>query len=640
MLFSYNNLSDIFSSEMMVLVLFFSIILCCGGAQRSDPMFEAVTDTVLPPDYENNPTQVNYGVAVTDVDNDGDFEIVVAGHNGPNLVLKYIKHTGRLVNIAVDERSSPYYQLRDRQGNAIGVTACDIDGDGREEIYFLNTNNAFSGMATYSDKLFKFRNGRWENILNDEVNLRRDVTNWFAGRSVACIDRKGSGRYSIYVANYASGMLGPHALIEMDEASSDVTRGIIALSNVAAEAGVNKYTGTVCMHIIGINYLYIFIEFIDLYLYIETKLFVVVTGVDDSYQHGRGVALGDFNRDGKVDIVYGNWNGPHRLFLQMNTNGKVRFRDIASQKFSMPSPVRTVIAADFDNDQELEVFFNNIAPLHGSSANRMFRIGRREHADPYMEELNPGDAAEHYGRGTGGTVTDFDGDGMLDLILSHGESMAQPISVFKGKQGLKNNWLRVIPRTKYGAFARGAKVVLYTKKSGAHLRIIDGGSGYLCEMEPVAHFGLGNDQASSLEVTWPDGRIFTRGIAEGEINTVLEIMYPHDEESVTKPMNIECGQGFSVNENGHCGDIDECIQFPFVCPREKPVCINTYGGYKCRPNRRCNRGFEPNEDGTACVAQVAYFGSYPSSASRFHARFLLCSAVLVVSELCLQLSVL
>lgn len=119
----------------------------------------------------------------------------------------------------------------------------------------------------------------------------------------------------------------------------------------------------------------------------------------------------------------------------------------------------------------------------------------------------------------GGAVTDFDGDGMLDLILSHGESMAQPISIFKGTQvsqaggpcvipvlstspssvsllppplqGTSNNWLRVIPRTRFGAFARGAKVVLFTRRSGAHLRIIDGGSGYLCEMEPVAHFGLG-----------------------------------------------------------------------------------------------------------------------------------------------------
>ncbi|OCT71729.1 hypothetical protein XELAEV_18034707mg [Xenopus laevis] len=216
---------------------------------------------------------------------------------------------------------------------------------------------------------------------------------------------------------------------------------------------------------------------------------------------------------------------------------------------------------------------------------------------------------------------------MLDLILSHGESMAQPLSVFKGKQGLKNNWLRLIPRTKFGAFARGAKVVLYTKKSGAHLRIIDGGSGYLCEMEPVAHFGLGKDEASSLEVTWPDGKVFTRSVAEGEINSVLEIPYPHEDDIVTKPTDIECGQGFSVNENGRCTDTDECIQFPFVCPREKPVCINTYGGYKCRPNRRCSRGFEPNEDGTACVAQVAYFGS--SSASRFLALSLHSTASLL-----------
>lgn len=28
-------------------------------------------------------------------------------------------------------------------------------------------------------------------------------------------------------------------------------------------------------------------------------------------------------------------------------------------------------------------------------------------------------------------MVDFDGDGKLDLILSHGESMAQPLSVFK-----------------------------------------------------------------------------------------------------------------------------------------------------------------------------------------------------------------
>lgn len=47
-------------------------------------------------------------------------------------------------------------------------------------------------MATYTDKLFKLRNGRWEDLLSDEVN--RDVASRFAGRSVACVDRTVSGQ--------------------------------------------------------------------------------------------------------------------------------------------------------------------------------------------------------------------------------------------------------------------------------------------------------------------------------------------------------------------------------------------------------------------------------------------------------------
>ncbi|XP_062376054.1 cartilage acidic protein 1 [Sardina pilchardus] len=590
-------------------------------SERSEPMFGAITHMVLPPDYEHNPTQLNYGLAVTDVDGDGDLEIFVAGYNGPNLVLKYDRSRRRLVNIAVDNRSSPFYALRDRLGHAIAVTACDIDGDGREEIYVHNTNNAFSGRTTYPDKLFKFRNGHYEDLLTDEVNEHRDVAHRVAGRSVACVDRKGTGRYAIYLANYASGSVGPHALIEMDEAASDVDAGIIALTNVAEEARVNKYTGgrgVAVGPIISQTLPDIFCdnEYGGNFLFRNNGngTFTDVasqTGVEDAKQHGRGVALADFNRDGKIDIVYGNWNGPHRLFLQL-PNRKHRFKDIATSKFSMPSPVRTVIAADFDNDNEMEVFFNNIA-YRGPSANRLFRVSRREHGDPQIEELNVGEAAEPEGRGTGAVVTDFDGDGRLDLIVSHGESAAQPLSVYRVIQGSSHRWLRVIPRTRFGAFARGAKVVVYTKRSGPHTRIIDGGSGYLCEMEPVAHFGLGKDLATSVEVFWPDGRSMAKPLDRSDMNTVLEVLYPKDQHEPTTAPEIECGHGFAVNEHGRCTDEDECVQFPSVCPPERPVCTNTYGSFKCRANKRCNHGYEPNDEGTACVAQVAYFGGSHSS---------------------------
>ena len=36
--------------------------------------------------------------------------------------------------------------------------------------------------------------------------------------------------------------------------------------------------------------------------------------VQDGNENVRGISLADFNKDGWLDISYGNWNGPHRLY--------------------------------------------------------------------------------------------------------------------------------------------------------------------------------------------------------------------------------------------------------------------------------------------------------------------------------------
>jgi hypothetical protein len=89
--------------------------------------------------------QRNYGVAITDVDGDDKFEALVAGYGVKNQLFKYEPSTSKLVDVA------PSFGIQDETRSAIGVAACDTDGDGVEEIYVLNTDQ-YSGVTATSDR--------------------------------------------------------------------------------------------------------------------------------------------------------------------------------------------------------------------------------------------------------------------------------------------------------------------------------------------------------------------------------------------------------------------------------------------------------------------------------------------------------
>lgn len=500
-------------------------------------------------------SQLNYGVAVSDVDNDGSLEWIVAGFSGPNFVLKFDRATKRLINLAQDHR---YNAIADQGGQAIGVCACDIDGDGREEIYFLNTNNAYAGRADYGDSLFKWRNGKYVNLYTDPVNSRMEAKS-FAGRSVACIDRLGTGKYSIVIATYSRGGVGNFALVEMDEnhPSNDVSTGNIVLKNVASVAKIDKATGgrgLVVGPILGNN------GRSDIFFGNEGNPWMGNPGdnflfknlgngsfediaeqaeIQDKYNNARGISLADFNRDGLLDIAYGNWEGEHRLFMQYKAVGEARkFRNIANRQYAVPTKIRTVIAADFDNNGDTDIFMNNICSHRDPNdrePNKLFTVIPNQFnnsSDPEIKKMNIGQAKEPRGFGTGAAITDMDGDGVLDLLISHGESQTQPLKVYRvnrdvsRNQAGKYNWVRVFPRTKYGAPARGALVKLTTRTGRVYSSVIDGGSGYLCQMEPVAHFGLGEDKPMKLDVQYPDGVVVSASLRKSDKNKVHFVDHP------------------------------------------------------------------------------------------------------------------
>lgn len=488
-------------------------------------------------------TQRHYGIAASDVDDDGNFDWFVAGFDGPNFVLSYDFKTKRLKNIAV--RYSPYASLMDERGQAVGVCACDIDGDGREEIYVLNTNDAFAGLSSYSDKLFKWRNGTYVDLYSDPVNWNITAM-YYAGRSVACVDRTGSGRYSFVVAAYANDKNGKFAMIEMNigHRENNIKTGHVVLVDVAEKVGIARATGgrgIVVGPILGNN------GRSDIFFGNENSPWIVHSGdnflfqnlgngsfddvavainLADGYSNARGVALGDFDENGFIDIVVGNWDGNHRLYLQ--TADTARFRNVANLNFNTPALVRTVMVADFNNDGQTDIFMNTFCGRNNVAMyNRLYTITKLSSGELRQADNDVGMADEPYGCGTGGSFADVNDDGRLDLILSHADSSfdpyVPPLTTYRVSASSRNKWIRVAPTTVYGGPARGALVTI-TFRNGRQLsQVIDGGSGYLCQMEPVAHFGLGSRTPSSLFVRWPDGRTYSKKLSRFEMNKVHSI---------------------------------------------------------------------------------------------------------------------
>ena len=420
--------------------------------------------------------RLSYGVAVTDFDNDGNDEFIVTGFRFSNLALGY--NGERLENKITDNIFS------DPERSTIGVAACDIDKDGLEEIYFLNTDT-YSGMKRYSDRLLINSQNVIEDLFEKEIN--QSELNLTAGRSVVCVDREGNGNYGIYVANYG----GPTRFYEF------IDNRVVDL---AASLGLDKVTGgraVVAGHILsdqidvfaanerGPNFLYLNQK--GKYSDVASQM-----NVKDIYQNGRGTALSDVLYRGRLDILNGNWEGFNRAYVLDND----KFKNIAKSTFDEPSKIRTVISADFDNDGYDEVFLNNIG-----EPNRLYKIIE----NGVFEEIKLEQALEPNGLGTGAAVADIDKDGVLELLLSHGESGAQPLTLFKYHNDEQRSFLRVRPLNIHGAPARGATVTLYTNER-THSKTIDAGSGYLCQMEPVAHYGIrDNENEFKIKIKWTNG---------------------------------------------------------------------------------------------------------------------------------------
>ena len=418
--------------------------------------------------------------------------------------------------------------IADANRQAVGVAAADLDADGEEELYVHNADTDGGACRTTDLLLDRIdHNGRqvWCDGFAHSVNADRG--NLTAGRSVAAIDRFGTGRYGMVVASSAATTrcyeLGDNGEITdmADVIGVDISceaRSLIAAPLVTdrmdlfvgVDGGPNRLFRNDGGH------------FVDV---------AATLGVDAPAAATRGATAIDAGNGGFA-IAVGSAETTNQLFVPTEAG----FMNVSPPAFADPTRVRTLLAADFDNDGRQELFvnvcggpnrlFTPVFDTEPASSGMTDNSTARAAPATDWESRSLGAAAEPDGRGTGAVVADLDADGGLELLVVHGDGGGQPLSLYDAPTN--NDWLRVRPTTQYGAAARGAVVTLETDR-GRQRRVIDAGGGYLCQSEPVAHFGLGGTTAPThhprtLTVRWLDGR--ERTIDDPTPSTTYEIGHP------------------------------------------------------------------------------------------------------------------
>ena len=241
----------------------------------------------------------------------------------------------------------------------------------------------------------------------------------------------------------------------------------------------------------------------------------VSLAADAKPRAGMGTAFGDYDGDGRLDLVVTNHEFEmHSLFRSL---GGGVFTDVTLESglgpVTLPYVGFGVAFVDFDNDGR-----RDLAIVNGNVVDNIaeFRKGAK-HAQPSLLLRNTGDRFRSVGKQAGPpfaaeTVSralakgDIDNDGDLDLLIT---SNGGAVQLLLNEGGNRNNALlvRAIGGAKSNRDGIGARLRL-TAGGRTFVDQVTSGSSYLAQHDMRVHFGLGAaTKADRLEITWPDGRV-------------------------------------------------------------------------------------------------------------------------------------
>ncbi len=249
-------------------------------------------------------------------------------------------------------------------------------------------------------------------------------------------------------------------------------------------------------------------------------------------QGGMGVAVGDYDCDGWLDIVKTNYSDQTANLYHNNGDGT--FYDAVFQGGLGGNTKYLgwgVGLFDFDNDGWPDIFMSNghVFPevdtrkLHVSfKENRIVykNVGQGRFVE-VTSKMGPAVTQLHASRGT--AFGDFDNDGDIDVIVNN---MNEPPSLLRNDCNTGHNWLKVkCVGTKSNRSGIGARVRVVTGKHSQMNEVLSG-SSFISQSDLRLHDGLGEaKQVDLVEVRWPLGSV--ESFKNVEANQLLVLQEGH-----------------------------------------------------------------------------------------------------------------
>jgi ASPIC and UnbV/FG-GAP-like repeat len=241
---------------------------------------------------------------------------------------------------------------------------------------------------------------------------------------------------------------------------------------------------------------------------------------------GMGVAVADWDADGRSDIFVSNSRGQgHALYRSKPPDANdPSFADVRAEAgIDLEQTTGWGASwADLDHDTDLDLMLaNGYIPVtnlrRDAEPVQVFRNLLVEGREGRFEEAGAG--LRRVGRlvARGSAVADYDNDGDLDVAVL---PLGRPLVLLENR-GAAGSWLEVALE---GA-PPGAEVTATLPDGRKLRRELAAGSSYLSSEDPRLHFGLGDANAvSELRVRWPGGEETV--IRDVEANQVLEVDAP------------------------------------------------------------------------------------------------------------------